>query len=265
MPGNPNEIKLVNNAMANVTRRKIMNFLSTGDKSADEIGGEVGKTMLDFHLKLLQQAGLIEIGEGTVKLSEYGRNFLKDKEEKSVDKTADISQAKHIEITEVRQLLPCIADSSKFRVIANMAPPLGGTLKVLEPLFPRGKYSDKISALIIQKGEIITTIYGSGKVTMTMIKSEGEAKEALENLKNTINNAIAKGVAPASREKVRVEPMELYKYLPQTNCGKCGEQSCYTFAIKLMSGEASLEKCTQLKEPEFALNQEHLQVLTAYI
>jgi ArsR family metal-binding transcriptional regulator len=265
MPGNPNEIKLVNNAMSNATRRKIMNFLSTGDKSTEEIGGEVGKTMLDFHLKLLQQASLIEIEEGAVKLSEYGKNFLKEKEEKGADKTADISQAKQIEITEVRQLLPCIADSSKFRVIANIAPPLGGTLKVLEPLFPRGKYSDKIGALIIQKGEVITTIYGTGKVTMTMIKSEDEARESLQNLKSTINEAIAKGVAPAPREKVRVEPMELYKYLPQTNCGKCGEQSCYTFAIKLMSREVTLEKCTPLKEPGYTTNFEHLQVLSAYI
>ena len=94
MPGNPNEIKLVNNAMSNATRRKIMNFLSSGDKSTEEIGGEVGKTMLDFHLKLLQQASLIEIEEGTVKLSEYGKNFLKDKEDKGTDKTADLSTGK---------------------------------------------------------------------------------------------------------------------------------------------------------------------------
>jgi ArsR family metal-binding transcriptional regulator len=265
MPGNPSEIKLVNNAMANATRRKIMNFLSAGDKSTEEIEEEVGKTMLDFHLKLLQQASLIKIKEGTVKLSEYGKNFLKEKEEKGANKTTDLSKAKPIEITEVRQLLPCIADPSKFRVIANITPPLAGTLKVLEPLFPRGRYSEKINALIIQKGEVITTIYGSGKVTMTMIKNEGEAREALENLKKTINEAIAKGVAPASREKVRVEPMELYKYLPQTNCGKCGEQSCYTFAIKLMSGETSLDKCTTLKESKYTTNQEHLQVLSAYI
>lgn len=265
MPGNPNEIKLVNNAMANVTRRKIMNFLENGDRNIEEIGEAVGKAMLDFHLKVLQQASLIELGAGTAKLSEYGRNFLKDKTDKGAEKTADLSQAKPVEIAEVRQLLPCIADSSKFRVIANMAPPLSGTLKVLEPLFPRGRYSDKISALIIQKGEIITTIYGTGKVTMTMIKNEGEAREALENLRSTINEAIAKGVAPAAREKVRVEPMEIYKYLPQTNCGKCSEQSCYTFAIKLMGGEVSLNRCTPLKEPEYLTNQEHLQVMTAYI
>ncbi|HET8687815.1 MAG TPA: (Fe-S)-binding protein, partial [Methanosarcina sp.] len=244
---------------------KIMNFLVDGDRSTDEIGEAAGKSMLDFHLKLLQQASLIELEERTVRLSEYGRNFLKGKEEKDTEKNTDLSQAKPIEITEVRQLLPCIADSSKFRVIANMAPPLGGTLKVLEPLFPRGRYSEKISALIMQKGEVITTVYGTGKVTLTMIKSEEEAREALENLRSIINEAISKGVVPAPREKVKVEPMELYKYLPQTNCGKCGEQSCYTFAIKLMGGEASLDMCTPLKEPKYATNQEHLQVLSAYI
>lgn len=220
MPVNPNEIKLVNNAMANITRQKIMNFLSSGNKSTEEIGGEIGKTMFDFHLKLLQKAGLIEIEEGTVKLSEYGKDFLKDKEKKSGDKTADLSQAKPVKIAEIRQLLHCTADSSKLRVIANMAPPLGGNLRLLESLFPRGKYSDKINAMISQKGEVITTIYGTGKVTMTMIKNEDEAKEALDNLKSTINEAIAKCVAPTSREKVKVEPMEINKSLSKTNGDK---------------------------------------------
>ena len=265
MPGNPNEIKLVNNAMANATRRKIMTFLVDGDKNTEEIGGEVGKAMLDFHLKVLQQASLIELEDGNVRLSEYGKNFLKDKAEKSTEKIAELSQAKPVEITEIRQLLPCIADSSKFRVIANIAPPIGGALKVLEPIFPRGRYSDRINALIMQKSEVITTVYGNGKVTMTMIKSEGKAREALENLRSAINEAIAKGISPVPREKIRVEPMEIYKYLPQTNCGKCGEQGCYTFAIKLMGNEVTLDSCTPLKEPEYITNQEQLQVLTAYI
>lgn len=95
---------------------------------------------------------------------------------------------------------------------------------------------DRKDSLIVKSGEIITTLYGSGKVSMRMVKNEDEAKEELENLKNTINEAILKGVVPAPREKVRVELMDIYKYLPQTNCGKCGEQGCYSFAIKLMAG-----------------------------
>jgi ArsR family metal-binding transcriptional regulator len=265
MSGNESETKLVNFAMANATRRKIINFLENGDRSTEEIGGIVGKATLDFHLKILQQASLIELEEETVKLSEYGRNFLKSKKEKVAEEIVDFSQAKPVEIAEVRQLLPCIADSSKFRVIANMAPPPGGILKILEPLFPKGSYSDRTGGLITQKGEIITTIYGTGKVSIRMIKNESEAREVLESLRNIINEAIAKGVVPAPREKIRVELMEIYKYLPQTNCGKCSEQSCYSFAIKLMAGEVTLDKCKLLKEPEYTGNQEHLQVLTEYI
>lgn len=52
-----------------------------------------------------------------------------------------------------------------------------------------------------------------------MVKNENEAKEELERLKSIINEAIAKGEAPAPREKVKVNLMEIYKHLPpQTNC-----------------------------------------------
>ncbi len=265
MPGDPKEIKLVNNALANGTRRKVMNFLVEGDRTIEEIGEVVGKAMLDYHLKLLQQAGLINLEEGSVSLSEYGRNFIEEKAGERAEKTRDLSGAKPVEIAELRQLLPCIADPTKFRIIANMAPPLGGALGTLEPLFPRSRYSERIGALISQKGDVLTTIYGSGKVTITMIKNEAEAKKLLGDLKETINEAIVKGVAPVPREKVRVEPMEIYKYLPQTNCGECGEQGCYTFAIKLMGGDTALDRCTALKEPEYATSLEHLRVLTAYI
>ena len=265
MPKNTDETKLENFAMANVTRRKIINFLENSDRNIEEIRGIIGKSTLEFHLKILQQASLIEMEEKTVKLSEYGRKFLKDKTEEDTEKISDISQAKPVEIVEVRQLLPCIADPSKFRVIANMAPPLGGILKILEPLFTRSRYLDRTGSLIIQKEEIIVTIYSTGKVGMGMIKNENEAREVLDSLKTTINEAIKKGVPPPSREKIKVELMEIYKYLPQTNCGKCGEQGCYSFAIRLIAREVKLERCTPLKEPRYATNYEYLQVLTAYI
>jgi len=260
-----------NDADLNQRQTQILDYIKEKIKtsgyppSVGEIGEAVGKSMLDYHLKILQQAGLIEMEEGKAKLSEFGKNFMEGKSEKQPEKAADLSDAKPVEITEVRQLLPCIADSTKFRIIANMAPPLGGALKALEPLFPRGRYSERIGALIIQRGDVLITIYGTGNVTMTMIKDEAEARKTLNDLKEKINEAIAKGVAPAPREKVRVEPMEIYKYLPQTNCGECGEQSCYTFAIRLMSGEVSLDLCTPLKDPKYRQNLEHLRVLNEYI
>ncbi|HWQ20595.1 MAG TPA: (Fe-S)-binding protein [Methanotrichaceae archaeon] len=265
MAGAKADVKLVSNAMANATRRKIMAMLTEGRRTPDEIAKSAGPSMLDYHLQMLQQAGLAETKDGALELTEFGKNFMESKAEKPVEARKDLAGTKTIEIAEVKQLLPCIADSTKFRIIARVSPPLGGALKLLEPLFPRARYSEKIGALIIQKGNVLTTIYSTGNITMTMIKSEQEARDALEDLKGTINGAIAKGITPVPREKVRVDHMEINKYLPQTNCKICGEQSCYSFAIRLVGGETALSKCTPLLDAGYGTNLEHLKALMEYL
>jgi ArsR family metal-binding transcriptional regulator len=265
MSGSPADVKLVSNAMANITRRKIMAMLVETSRTKEEIEKTVGSSMLDYHLQILQQAGLIELKDGTIVLTAFGKNFMESKAEKPVEVKKDLTGTKLIEIAEIRQLLPCIADSSKLRIIARVSPPLGGALKLLEPLFPRARYSEKIGALIIQRGTILITIYSTGNITMTMIKNEAEAVEILEELKGTINEAVVKGVTPVPREKVKVDHNEIYQYLPKTNCMICGEQSCYSFAIKLVGRDIDLAKCTPLLEPKYSTNLEHLRALMEYL
>lgn len=264
MAGSHN-VKLVSNAMANATRRKIMAKLGESNSKKEEIASIVGASMLDYHLQLLQQAGLVDIKDEMVSLTEFGRGLMESKAEKAAETKMDLAGAKPIEITEIRQLLPCIADPSKFRIIARMEPPLGGYLKLLEPIFRRARYSERIGALIIRRDNILITVYSTGNVTMTMIKSEEEAKEILQDLKSKINEAIIKGVTPVPREKVAVDHNEIYKYLPQTDCGECGEQSCYTFAIKVIAGETEIDRCTPLRDPKYAINLEHLRALLEYL
>ena len=54
MPGSPVDVKLVSNAMANATRRKIMSMLVESNRTQDEISKFVGPTMLDYHLQMLR-------------------------------------------------------------------------------------------------------------------------------------------------------------------------------------------------------------------
>ncbi len=263
MVGGQADVKLVSNAMANATRRKIMAMLVEGNRTVEDISAFV-PSMLDYHLQMLQQAGLIEIKEDAVVLTDFGKNFMVAKTE-PVGAKKDLAGTKPLEVVELRQLLPCIADSTKFRIIARFEPALGGALKLLEPLFPRARYSEKIGALIIQKGNILITIYSTGNVTMTMIKSEAEARETLDDLKNTINEAIVKGVTPTAREQIKVDHAEIFQYLPKTDCQICGEQSCYAFAIKLVGGETVLDKCTPLLEARYTTNLEHIRTLLEYL
>jgi acetyl-CoA decarbonylase/synthase complex subunit gamma len=41
-------------------------------------------------------------------------------------------------------------------------------------------------------------------------------------------------------------PIDVYRLLPKTNCGQCGEQNCLAFATKVVTSEARLEKCAPL-------------------
>jgi len=40
--------------------------------------------------------------------------------------------------------------------------------------------------------------------------------------------------------------LTVFKYLPQTNCGECGEATCMAFASKLLDRKASVEECPPL-------------------
>jgi ArsR family metal-binding transcriptional regulator len=265
MVGGQADVKLVSSAMANATRRKIMAMLVEKERTREEVEKAAGGSMLDYHLQMLQQAGLADMKDGQILLTDFGKNFMESKAEKPAEAKKELAGTKPLEVVEVRQLLPCIADAAKFRIIARFDPPLSGALKLLEPLFPRARYSEKIAALIIQKGNILITIYSSGNVTMTMIRSDEQARETLEELKKTINDAIASGVTPAAREKVKVDHGEIYEYLPKTDCQVCGEQSCYAFAIKLVGRETQLDRCTPLLDLKFSTNLEHIRALLEYL
>src|SRR5271157_6516231 len=71
MVGGQSDVKLVSNAMANATRRKIMAMITESNRTQEEISKSVGPTMLDYHLQMLQQAGLVDMKDGTVILTDF--------------------------------------------------------------------------------------------------------------------------------------------------------------------------------------------------
>ncbi|AGK60804.1 formylmethanofuran dehydrogenase, subunit G [Archaeoglobus sulfaticallidus PM70-1] len=57
-----------------------------------------------------------------------------------------------------------------------------------------------------------------------------------------------------------ITPMEVYKLLPKTNCKKCGEATCMSFAFKVINRERKLEDCTPLfEEKKYAPQLEELK------
>lgn len=42
--------------------------------------------------------------------------------------------------------------------------------------------------------------------------------------------------------------LEIFKHLPKTNCGKCGQPTCLAFAMKLAQKQASLDECPGISD-----------------
>ncbi|MEM4446888.1 MAG: acetyl-CoA decarbonylase/synthase complex subunit gamma [Nitrososphaerota archaeon] len=60
----------------------------------------------------------------------------------------------------------------------------------------------------------------------------------------------------------RLKPLDIYNYLPKTNCGECGLDSCMAFAYKLIEHELEVENCKPLAtDPKFKKAFEELKEL----
>ena len=59
----------------------------------------------------------------------------------------------------------------------------------------------------------------------------------------------------------RVSPIDIFNLLPKTNCGECGEETCFAFATKLADRKVDLKLCKPLFEEGFKENLEKLKAL----
>jgi acetyl-CoA decarbonylase/synthase complex subunit gamma len=56
----------------------------------------------------------------------------------------------------------------------------------------------------------------------------------------------------------KISPLSIYKYLPKTNCGKCGEKTCIAFASQLIERRAQISNCPEFDKPEYRQKKEQL-------
>ncbi len=45
-----------------------------------------------------------------------------------------------------------------------------------------------------------------------------------------------------------MNPVEIYKILPKTNCGRCPQKTCMAFALSLLKGEVKADACPEMSE-----------------
>ncbi|MGD8491861.1 MAG: (Fe-S)-binding protein [Anaerolineae bacterium] len=82
------------------------------------------------------------------------------------------------------------------------------------------------------------------------LESREHAADVIESLVALVNDTWAQRdeIEPDHTTHERRQPLELYRLLPQTNCKRCGEQTCFAFALKLAAGQVEPAGCLPLYE-----------------
>lgn len=74
-PESPEEMARVHHALENPIRRRMIILMIQGLRTVAEIAAAVGPGMLEYHLHRLELAGLIEVREGRIVLTESGKAY----------------------------------------------------------------------------------------------------------------------------------------------------------------------------------------------
>lgn len=74
-PQSPEEMAMVHHALENPIRRNMIILMNEGKLTVPEIGQAVGSGMLDYHLHRLELAGLIEVKDEKITLTEAGKAY----------------------------------------------------------------------------------------------------------------------------------------------------------------------------------------------
>ncbi len=151
---------------------------------------------------------------------------------------------------------PCTADAEKIRFKAKFSRDISEALPYVNAQMKRAQYNNKIESLTYTKGIKMITIY-SETLAVAKVINETEVYEVCDNIKDLINEAYEKrdSIEPLFETRKKPSALIIYKYLPKTNCKKCGEVTCIAFATKLILGEFPIEQCPCLQDVE---NKENL-------
>jgi len=155
--------------------------------------------------------------------------------------------------------IECMPTSTKFNAIVDLEVDIGDLLPYLATVIRGCTYIHGTGELnYMDKGHIIAI--RSRQITVTALADVVEARQVCENLRNMINEVDTQreSITPTLRKQARLDPLTVYRELPQTNCGECGEATCMAFAARVVSRELTANGCKILLENEYNGQRERL-------
>jgi ArsR family metal-binding transcriptional regulator len=157
---------------------------------------------------------------------------------------------------------PCDPGAERYAAKALLDVDISPVLPYLNATLRGAVYHQQAKALTWKKaGHNIA--FHAHEIATSNVADRDVAVQELDGLVALVNRTWARRdeIEPSHATQQRPAPMSVFRLLPQTNCRRCGEPTCFTFALKLIAGQKHLPECPLLLEPAHAEKQVALAAL----
>jgi ArsR family metal-binding transcriptional regulator len=152
------------------------------------------------------------------------------------------------------KVIPCLAEPGKVIVVGRPSAPLHEVIPYLATLPGVIAFNPKACALTFRRPRGFMTLTPD-RITITQVDDADQGLELFETLKDAINATWEHRAELKPVESIQTAPrlLDIWKMLPCTNCGECGEATCMAFAANLLLGKRDVDDCPILgNDPAFA-------------
>lgn len=158
---------------------------------------------------------------------------------------------------------PCEPGAERFAARARLRVDISEVLPYLNATLRGAVYNPAAQALTWKKGGH-NIAFHAYEIATSNVEDRDAAEKELHSLIALVNRTWARReeITPDYETHQRPTPLAVYNLLPKTNCQKCGQPTCFTFALKLVASQMHVDDCPPLFEPE---NAEKLAALRAII
>ena len=141
------------------------------------------------------------------------------------------------------------ADEFEYEAMAHLPVDISSVLPYLNATLKSGFYLSDGPAFSWRQGDHKIGFW-SDRIAVDHLETREQAKEIIDQLVKLVNDVWERRaeIEPDTRTHENLQPLELYRLLPRTNCKECGENTCFNFALKLAAGQTTLKQCGPLYE-----------------
>jgi ArsR family metal-binding transcriptional regulator len=146
----------------------------------------------------------------------------------------------------------CNPFAQTVNAIAELSDDIGEVLPYLTTVIKLCSYDDNTKILTFKRDGKSIAMYPR-QIAVTKLRDREEAAQVLDELKDLINSTYDKrgNIQPCYKKGGELKYLDVFKLLPGTNCGECGQPTCLAFATRLVQQETDIAQCSPLFSERF--------------